>query len=434
MEGFWCRLRSLLTQSRSVSSSVLAVLLIYSFSSQFLPIEPYLVPYLTSVKHFTNFQVTVDIYPCSIYAQLIFTLVMAPACFYLSYKLVIVLGAFALLITYLIIWGGQSLLSMQIMQITYGFGMAARLVFSSYIFLLVPEEEYQIMTSLTTTTSLLSFMLASELSQLLAIEKASYATFFILSLISLGICCAVTILLPKDCSSSPLYPSLTAFWSQDEGWLRILKETWDGKNIQILSLWWALAYAGFSLVQNYGTSLFDAIDSKSNLNGHILAVSQAAGSLGSLGAVYLELFAIKSGMFIYVLGSALMAIVCACMGFSMKIWVAYLMYVMISGIYQTLACLVSVRCSRLLSNRQFILLFSVNNFAGLLVETLLQAALEILGLSVSAQFISFAGFFFLTTAIFAVCCFIGNGDGDGGSKIVSLASEGETEPLISESL
>ncbi|XP_058071654.1 uncharacterized protein LOC131220824 isoform X2 [Magnolia sinica] len=391
MEGFWCRLRSLLTQSRSVSSSVLAVLLIYSFSSQFLPIEPYLVPYLTSVKHFTNFQVTVDIYPCSIYAQLIFTLVMAPACFYLSYKLVIVLDN-------IWIWHGCTL------------GLLL-IYFSSCTGRGIPNH-----------------------GQLLAIEKASYATFFILSLISLGICCAVTILLPKDCSSSPLYPSLTAFWSQDEGWLRILKETWDGKNIQILSLWWALAYAGFSLVQNYGTSLFDAIDSKSNLNGHILAVSQAAGSLGSLGAVYLELFAIKSGMFIYVLGSALMAIVCACMGFSMKIWVAYLMYVMISGIYQTLACLVSVRCSRLLSNRQFILLFSVNNFAGLLVETLLQAALEILGLSVSAQFISFAGFFFLTTAIFAVCCFIGNGDGDGGSKIVSLASEGETEPLISESL
>uniref|UniRef100_A0A1D1YHY5 Folate transporter 1 n=1 Tax=Anthurium amnicola TaxID=1678845 RepID=A0A1D1YHY5_9ARAE len=127
------------------SRPLLAVLLLYSFSSQFLPIEPYLVPYLTSVKGFSNFQVTVDIYPCSVYAQLVFTLLMAPACFYLSHKLVISLGVLGMLATYIIIWVGNSLLSMQIMQVTYGFGMSARLVFSSYIFHLVAEEEYQSM-------------------------------------------------------------------------------------------------------------------------------------------------------------------------------------------------------------------------------------------------------------------------------------------------
>ena len=138
---------------------------------------------------------------------------------------------------------------------------------------------------------------------------------------------------------------------------------------------WAIANAGFSLVQNYGTNLFDAINSKSNLNGHVLAASQAAGGLGAFCAVYLENFAAKTGMSIYILGSAVMAVLCMCMGFSMKIWVAYSLYVMISGIYQTLACLVIVRCGRLVSNRHFILLFSVNSFVGLALETLLQAAL-----------------------------------------------------------
>lgn len=138
---------------------------------------------------------------------------------------------------------------------------------------------------------------------------------------------------------------------------------------------WAIAYAGFSLVQNYGTNLFDAINSKSNLNGHVLAASQAAGGLGAFCAVYLENFAAKTGMSIYILGSAVMGVLCVCMGFSMKIWVAYSLYVMISGIYQTLACLVIVRCGRLVSNRHFILLFSVNSFVGLALETLLQAAL-----------------------------------------------------------
>lgn len=116
------------------------------------------------------------------------------------------------------------------------------------------------------------------------------------------------------------------------------------------------------------------MDSKSKLNGQILAMSQAAGSLGSYCAVYIENKATRSGLLIYVLGSALMGIICLSMGVFVKIWAAYSLYITISGIYQTLACLVSVRCSRLLSNGQFMLLFSINNFVGLLIETLVQAA------------------------------------------------------------
>ncbi|XP_043701765.1 thiamine transporter 1-like isoform X2 [Telopea speciosissima] len=335
-----------------------------------------------------------------------------------------------MLFSYFIIWCGQSLLAVQIIQITYGFGAAARMAFSSYMFLLVPEEEYQRMTSLTTTTSLLSFVLASELSQLLALVKFSYSIFLGLTLTSLGICCVTAFLLPKDCPSSLIYSSVTASRVQNEGWIRLLEETWKGRNLQILSLWWALAYAGFSLVQIYGTNLFDAIDSQSKFNGHVLAASQAAGSLGAICAVYIEQYTIKSGVVIYVIGSAVMCIVCLGMGLLAKIWVAYLLYVVISGIYQTLTCLVSVHCGRLLSNGKFILLFSVNNFVGLLLETLLQAALEISRLSISTQYVCFAGFFLLATVIFIVLPFA---DDDGKSKNdSSLTSNDEPEPLILE--
>lgn len=51
------RLSSVFPRSDSISRPLLTVLLVYSFSSQFLPIEPYLVPYLTTVKDFTNYQV-----------------------------------------------------------------------------------------------------------------------------------------------------------------------------------------------------------------------------------------------------------------------------------------------------------------------------------------------------------------------------------------
>lgn len=37
-------------------------------------------------------QITVDVYPISVYTQLVFTLILAPACFYLSHKAVVILG------------------------------------------------------------------------------------------------------------------------------------------------------------------------------------------------------------------------------------------------------------------------------------------------------------------------------------------------------
>ncbi|XP_074574453.1 uncharacterized protein LOC141830904 [Curcuma longa] len=395
------RLSSVFPLSDSISRPLLTVLLVYSFSSQFLPIEPYLVPYFTTVKDFTNYQVTNFIFPVSVYAQLIFTLIMVPASYYLSHKVMIIIGAFGLSLTYLIAWCGQSLVAMQIMQVMYGFATSSRLVFSSYIFLLVFEEDYQIMTSLTQTVSLLSFVLASELGQLLALTDASYEIYFIISLVALIVCCASTFLLPADSSSRSL-SYLTRFGNPSKGWTATLKETWGGKSLKILSAWWALAFAGVSLVQNYGTTLFDAIDSHSKFNGHILAISEAGGSLGSYCAIYVDKFSYRSRQLIYVLGSLFMGIICVVMGVYTKIWGAYLSYVVICTIYRTFSCLVSVQCGRLLSNGHFILLFSVNNFAGLLIETLLQAAVEVAGLSIFSQFIAFSGLFFVATAIFII--------------------------------
>ncbi|ERM97749.1 hypothetical protein AMTR_s00243p00012700 [Amborella trichopoda] len=167
---------------------------------------------------------------------------------------------------------------------------------------------------------------------------------------------------------------------------------------------WAVAYAGFSLVQNYGTNLFEAIDPKSKFNGHIIAASQVAGSPGSLSAIYLDPIAVNTGLAIYVFGVAAMGTICLAMGLYKDTTAAYSLYILISGIYQALACLVSVRCGRLLTNKRFIRMFSVNYFAGLLLETIIQAALEISGLSIFDQFISFGAFFFSTTVAFAVLC------------------------------
>lgn len=416
---------------------LLTSLVAYSFFSQFLPIEPYLVPYITSVKHFTNYEVSIKIFPINVYATLIFTMLTAPACIILSHRTVILIGTFVTFLTYIIAWFGKSLIEMQIMQVTYGLGMASRVVFSSYIFLLAPEHDYQMLTSITTASSLFSFLLASEFSQLLASWNVSYAIYFLCTLISLGICCVVTFALPKDPSSTRfLKPSLATLFGSNEGYCKVIKETWKGRSLKIFSLWWAVAYAGFSMVQNYGTNLFDGIDPSSTYNGNIIGASQAVACLGSLSAMYIEQYAAKLGFLTYIVGSGIMGALCFIMGIYDKIWVAYTLFVLMSGIYQILVCLIYVQCGRLLSNGQYILLFSLNNFAGLLIATILQAIIEILGLSIANQFVSFGIFFLFLTVIFASVCSLNYcktrtmifSPAEQGS-IVDKSSYGRYEPL-----
>ncbi|CAL9166627.1 unnamed protein product [Musa hybrid cultivar] len=120
-----------------------------------------------------------------------------------------------------------------------------------------------------------------------------------------------------------------------------------------------------------------------------------------------------------------MGILCISMGVYANIWGAYVFYVTICAIYRTFACLVSVQCGRLLQNGQFILLFSINNFAGLLIETLLQAAVELSGLSIFSQFIAFSGLFFVATAIFI--CFSYIDDNGRDTSHMYMISEPEPE-------
>ena len=101
------------------------------------PSEPHLVPYLTDVKGFSGEAVWNDIFPVYTYATFAFTLLVAPASQLIGCKACIVAGACCRLATRFFLLWGRSLSSMQLMQVFYGAGVAAEVVFSAYVFALV---------------------------------------------------------------------------------------------------------------------------------------------------------------------------------------------------------------------------------------------------------------------------------------------------------
>ncbi|KAG6550828.1 hypothetical protein Mapa_007624 [Marchantia paleacea] len=355
---------------------ILSILIIYTMFLQFQPSEPYLVPYLTRVKLISNEEVNIDIFPVGVYSTLFFTLLAAPACQFFSYRAVIIMGTFGKLATFSILFSGKSLFSMQITQVTYGLGAVADLVLSSYIFLLVPEKDYQTMTSYSQASTLISYMMAAELGQGLVNHGASLVTLLEITILSVAIACIISFFLPKEVSEAQEWGLLTIKYDrlQRQGFLEKIQETWRGRNLRLLSFWWVFGTAGFAMIPNYGTSLFDDIDSSANTNGHVLAASQGAACLGALAAA------------------------------------------------QLLLCLVYVQAAKSLSNQQFILLFSLNAVAGLLVQSGIQGVVVILQLSITKQFYVFGGYCMAVGVVFWIFCFR-NYVKTGTVKLVSTDEE-----------
>jgi len=118
----------------------------YWFWIVFKPDEAYLVDLLVDVKGFTTEQVYQDIFPMWTYSYFVFIVVLAVLAEIISYKLCIILGSFG-------IFFGCALLVIPItytehsyyLYITYldqwleGLGSASGVIFSSYLFVLVPE-------------------------------------------------------------------------------------------------------------------------------------------------------------------------------------------------------------------------------------------------------------------------------------------------------
>ena len=121
--------------------------LFYSFFIVFKPSEAYLVDLLVEVKGFSTEQVYQNIFPMWTYSYFLFTVLLPIVAEVGSYKLCIVLGTIG-------IWMGCFLLVIPVtytmhssyLYIAYidqwmeGLGSASGVIFSSYIFLLVPEE------------------------------------------------------------------------------------------------------------------------------------------------------------------------------------------------------------------------------------------------------------------------------------------------------
>eukprot|EP00250_Pteridium_aquilinum_P035297 c9096_g1_i1 orf=143-1465(-) len=389
--------------SQKIPAKILCLVVGYSFFKSFSPFLSYWVPYLVQVKGLTNFQITNKVLPVYAYATLACTLFVAPACEYVSYKTIIVVGSFTSLLAVLLLRFGTTLLSLIIMEVVVSYSTASYFIYQAYIFFLVTEDHFQNMTGFSQASASMAIFLSAELGQILVLIGISYNNILYISMTTAAITCILAFLLPKEDSQKDKKQLFVLnLFSKNHGFWSIIKATWSDKRLQLLSIWWASALAGFELSLNYGTALFEAINSTSRYNGHVIAIGTALAVLMALSAVYLKRSLAKLGGFVYIFGSVAYGVLCLWLSYTRTLWMAYVIYIIMLGVEKLLICFLYAQCGSLVKNDRYALMFSFNCGLGQAAQVVIQALIEIAKVDIFGQYIVLGCFFMVVGVLFII--------------------------------
>ncbi|XP_078420694.1 thiamine transporter 2-like [Cetorhinus maximus] len=433
----------------------------FGFFSMMRPSEPFLTPYLIGpAKNLTTEQVTNEIFPVWTYSYLAMLIPVFLVTDYLRYKPIIVLQGVSFIITWLMLLFAQGVLAMQFLEFTFGIVSATEVAYYSYIYSVVNSEHYQKVTSYCRSVTLVAYTLGSILGQILvSVWNAPYFYLNVIALVSVSIAFLSSILLPMpktsmffhtkeaekiqdppstedvkpksensshqnnpdiaNCSQLPAMSdgngSDLVQATEQKNVLNVLFKLWSdfkrcysSPQIFYWSIWWALASCGYYQVANYMQVLWDHVEPSQNAtvyNGGVEAVSTFMSAVTSFAVGYIKLdWAIWGelalGVFSTVNSGALFAI-----DLSNNIWVCYAGYVVFKATYMLLITIATFQIAANLSMERYALLFGVNTFVALLLQTILTIIVvdsRGLGLDIITQFLIYGSYFAAISGLFFI--------------------------------
>lgn len=388
--------------SHRIPARLLCLVIGFSFFKSFSPILSYWIPYMVQEKGLTTYQITNQVLPIYTYATLVFTLLAAPACEVFTCKTVIVGGTFTSVFGLLLIRFGTSFIYLFLMEVSTACAAASSYIYQAYLFILVSEEKFQTMTGVSEAGACMAYFLSAELGQVLVLYGISYNLILYITMAASVTTCVISFMLPKADDEDQKQQIMLNPFSKNQGFLSVLKATWKDSRLQLLSIWWAFAMAGFELALNYSTTLFAAIDSASTYNGQVLAVGTALAVVTALSSVYLKRFLTRLGGFVYIVGSITFGALCFGLAYTGTLWVAYIIFVIMLGVEKLLMCFLFAQCGSLVKNEKYALMFSFNCGLAQVAQSVIQACIEVGGADIFAQYVVLGGFFVVIGLLFSV--------------------------------
>ncbi|KAM7055123.1 thiamine transporter 1 [Molossus nigricans] len=439
-----------------------ALLCAYGFFASLRPSEPFLTPYLLGPdKNLTEREVFNEIYPVWTYSYLVLLFPVFLATDYLRYKPVVLLQGLSLIVTWFMLLYAQGLLAIQFLEFFYGMATATEIAYYSYIYSVVDLSRYQKVTSYSRTATLVGFTVGSVLGQIL-VSVAGWSLFSlnVISLTCVSVAFAVAWFLPMpqkslffhhvhstcqgvngikiqnggvvtDTSASnhlpgwedveskiPLHveePPMEELEPQTDR-LLVLKVLWNdflmcysSRPLLCWSVWWALSTCGYFQVINYTQGLWEQVMPSRHAaisavyNGGVEAVSTLLGAVAVFAVGYIKISWSTWGEMTLSLCSLLIAATVYIMDTVGNIWVCYASYVVFRIIYMLLITIATFQIAANLSMERYALVFGVNTFIALALQTLLTLIVvdaSGLGLDITTQFLIYAGYFALIAVVF----------------------------------
>ncbi|XP_069492581.1 thiamine transporter 1 [Ambystoma mexicanum] len=442
-----------------------ALLCLYGFFCNLRPSEPFLTPYLLGPdKNLTERQVFNEIYPVWTYSYLVLLFPVFLATDYLRYKPVIIMQGLSFIITWFMLLYVEGVLAIQFMEFFYGITTAAEVAYYSYIYSVVDHDMYQKVTSYCRTATLAGFTVGSVTGQLL-VSLAGWSLFSlnVISLTCVSVAFATAWFLPmpqkslffhqrssghvnkamrvvdgSDDDLEEIEDSQTVRqWEEAESKiplnsaacladekckmvhklniLKVLKILWQdflqcysSRPLLCWSVWWALSTCGYYQVVNYAQGLWEKVmpsQSSEIYNGSVEAVSTLLGAVAVFAVGYIKITWSTWGELALSLFAFLIAAAVYVMDTVRNIWVCYACYVLFRSLYMLLITVATFQIAANLSMERYALVFGVNTFIALALQTLITMIVvdsRGLGLDIFTQFMIYAGYFAAISLIFLV--------------------------------
>ncbi|XP_035478098.1 thiamine transporter 1 isoform X2 [Scophthalmus maximus] len=407
---------------------------------------------MTSLTCFEMSNVVSEIYPIWTYSYLVLLFPVFLATDFLCYKPVLVLQATSLVVTYVVLLKAQGLLAMQLLEFFFGLATASEVAYYSYIYSLVEPAHYQRVTGYCRSVALFGSAVGSLAGQLLlSVAKAQLRHLVIVTLASATLAFVVPWFLPmpkrslffhksgerqrtistslteKEDSESkaPLnsqeastVSSCSGAQSQSSTPVEVLRmlfqdflQCYRCRPLLAWSLWWALATCGYFQVVNYAQALWENIRPSTNheiYNGYVETLSTLLGALAALLVGCLPVHWALWGELVLCVLSLLMAACVFVMVTLRQIWLCYGAYILFRATYMLLITVATYQIAASLSIQRYALVFGVNTFVALLLQSVLTVVVVDsagLGLNVFTQFLIYGGYFATISAIFLIAGF-----------------------------
>ncbi|XP_032646777.1 thiamine transporter 1 isoform X2 [Chelonoidis abingdonii] len=393
-----------------------ALLCLYGFLASLRPSEPFLTRYLLGPdKNLTETQVFNEIYPVWTYSYLVLLFPVFLATDYLRYKPVILLQGLSLIVTWFMLLYAQGLLAIQFLEFFYGLVTATEIAYYSYIYSIVDLNLYQKVTSYCRSATLVGYTVGSICGQIL-VSVANWSLFSlnVLSLTSVSVAFATAWFLPMPQKSLFFHHVLR---SQEEkvDILKVLRELWQdflqcysSRPMLCWSVWWAFSTCGYFQVINYTQGLWEMVLPSQRFeiyNGGVEAVSTLLGAVAVFAVGYIKVSWATWGEVALALFSLFIAAAVYVMDTVRNIWLCYASYVIFRIVYMLLITIATFQIATNLSMERYALVFGINTFIALALQTLLTLIVvdsSGLGLNIFTQFMIYASYFAAISLVFLV--------------------------------